>query len=141
MLLALGDQDAEHLTSLIIRVGKAPANLDRSSLTLDITDFLAHYSSQPLDQFDLSGALREITELIRRYNIMLPARIAMLIKALITLEGTSQIGQPEIQPGGNDAALPQENSLAADVAHAAGCVNCGDSWPKSNTSSNFCLAG
>ena len=32
MLLALGDQDAEHLTSLIIRVGKAPANLDRSSL-------------------------------------------------------------------------------------------------------------
>jgi ubiquinone biosynthesis protein len=95
MLLALGDQDAEHLTSLIIRVGKAPANLDRSSLTLDVTDFLAHYSSQPLDQFDLGGALREITELIRRYNIMLPARIAMLIKALITLEGTSQLVSPK----------------------------------------------
>jgi ubiquinone biosynthesis protein len=95
MLLALGDQDAEHLTSLIIRTGKAPANLDRSSLTLDITDFLAHYGSQPLDQFDLSGALREITELIRCYNIMLPARIAMLIKALITLEGTSQLVSPK----------------------------------------------
>lgn len=95
MLLALGDQDAEHLTSLIIRVGKAPANLDRSSLALDVTDFLAHYGSQPLDQFDLGGALREITELIRRYNIMLPARIAMLIKALITLEGTSQQLSPK----------------------------------------------
>jgi ubiquinone biosynthesis protein len=95
MLLALGDQDPEHLCSLIIRTSKVPINLDRSSLTLDITDFLAHYSSQPLDQFDLSGALKEITELIRRYNIMLPARIAMLIKALITLEGTSQLVSPK----------------------------------------------
>jgi ubiquinone biosynthesis protein len=95
MLLALGDQDAEHLTSLIIRTGKAPVNLDRASLTLDVTDFLAHYGNQPLDQFDLGGALREITELIRRYHIMLPARIAMLIKALITLEGTSQLVSPK----------------------------------------------
>jgi ubiquinone biosynthesis protein len=95
MLLALGDQDAEHLTSIIIRVGKAPMNLDRSSLAMDVTDFLAHYGSQPLDQFDLSGALREITEIIRRYNVMLPARIAMLLKALITLEGTSQIVSPK----------------------------------------------
>ena len=95
MLLALGDQDAEHLTSLIIRVGKVPADLDRASLTLDVTDFLAHYASQPLDQFDLSGALMEITELIRRYNIMLPARIAMLIKALITLEGTARLVSPK----------------------------------------------
>ena len=95
MLLALGDLDAEHLTSLMIRVGKAPANLDRSSLTLDVADFLAHYGSQSLEQFDLSGALREMTELIRRYHIMLPARIAMLIKALITLEGTARLVSPK----------------------------------------------
>ena len=30
MLLAVGNLDAEHLTSLIIRVGKAPADLDRA---------------------------------------------------------------------------------------------------------------
>jgi ubiquinone biosynthesis protein len=94
MLIAVGDLDAEHLTSIIVRVGKAPANLDRSTLVLDVTDFLAHYASQPLDQFDLSGALKEITELIRRYHIMLPARIAMLMKALITLEGTSRFVSP-----------------------------------------------
>jgi ubiquinone biosynthesis protein len=91
MLLALGDQDAELLTTMILRIGKGPSDLDRASLTLDVADFLAHYANQPLDQFDLSGALREITELIRRYHIMLPARIAMLIKALITLEGTSRL--------------------------------------------------
>jgi ubiquinone biosynthesis protein len=95
IFLALGDQDAEQLTTMILRMGKVPTDLDRASLTLDVTDFLAHYANQPLDQFDLSGALREITEVIRRYRIMLPARIAMLLKALITLEGTARFVNPK----------------------------------------------
>lgn len=94
LLLALGETDAEYLTTLILRIGKAPGNLDRSALSLDITDFLAHYGNQPIDQFDLSGALKEMTEILRRYYILLPARIAMLLKALITLEGTSQLASP-----------------------------------------------
>lgn len=90
MLVALGNLDAEHMTSMILRIGKAPINLDRSALSVDVADFLSYYASQSLEKFDLSGALREITEHIRRYNIILPARIAMLLKALITLEGTAR---------------------------------------------------
>ncbi len=94
MLLAVSNLDAEHLTSLIIRVGKVPQELDRAALSLDVTDFVSHYSSQPMDSFDLSGALSEMVELIRRYRISLPARLAMLIKVLITLEGTSRLLNP-----------------------------------------------
>ncbi len=94
MLLAVGNQDAEHLASIIVRVGATPPGMDRSSLGLDVADFVAHYGSQPLDRFDLSGALNELTEMIRRYNIMLPARIAMLVKVLVTLEGTSRLISP-----------------------------------------------
>jgi ubiquinone biosynthesis protein len=95
LLLALGESDAEYLTTLILRIGKSPGELDRATLSLDAADFLAHYGNQPLDQFDLSGALKEITEIIRRYRIMLPARIAMLLKALVTLEGTSKLACPK----------------------------------------------
>ncbi len=94
MLLAVAGQDAEHLAVLITRVGATPPNLDRSALTLDVADFVSHYGSQPLDRFDLSGALNEMTEMIRRYRIMLPARIAMLLKMLVTLEGTGRMLQP-----------------------------------------------
>ena len=94
MLLAATDQDAEHLTTLITRVGATPANLDRASLSLDVADFVSHYGNQSLDRFDLSGALNEMTEMIRRYRIMLPARIAMLLKMLVTLEGTARMLQP-----------------------------------------------
>jgi ubiquinone biosynthesis protein len=95
LLLALGDFDAEHMTTMIIRMGKTPADLDRAALSLDVADFLSYYASQSLDKFDLSGALNEMMEQIRRYHIMLPARIVMLLKALVTLEGTARLVSPK----------------------------------------------
>jgi len=94
-LVAVGNQDAGHLTAIITRVGAVPPELDRAALSLDVADFLAHYGTQSLDRFDLSGALNEMTEIMRRYHIMLPARIAMLIKVLVTLEGTSRLLSPK----------------------------------------------
>jgi len=95
MLLAVANQDAEHLTSIIIRVGKVPSELDRAALSLDVADFVALYGSQRLEDFDISGALNDITEMIRSYEISLPARVAMLIKVLVTLEGTAQLLSPK----------------------------------------------
>lgn len=95
MLVALSGLDAEHTTSMIVRLGKTPADLDRSALALDVADFLSYYASQSLEKFDLSGALNEMMEQIRRYHIVLPARIVMLLKALITLEGTARMVSPK----------------------------------------------
>jgi len=94
-LVAVGNGDAGHLTAIITRVGAVPPELDRAALSLDVADFLAHYGAQSLDRFDLSGALNEMTEMMRRYHVMLPARIAMLIKVLVTLEGTSRLLSPK----------------------------------------------
>ena len=95
MLLAIATQDAEHLTAIIIRVGSVPIGLDRAALSLDVADFISLYASQSLDDFDLSAALNDMTEMIRRYQISLPARVAMLIKVLVTLEGTAQLLNPK----------------------------------------------
>ena len=94
MLLALIEGDATHLTSVITRVGRVPAELDRAALSIDVADFVSNYTHQPLGQLDLTGALRELTEMIRRYQIILPARIAMLIKVLVMLEGTARLLSP-----------------------------------------------
>jgi ubiquinone biosynthesis protein len=95
LLVALSNLDAEQMTSMILRMGKTPPDLDRSALSLDVADFVSYYATQSLDKFDLSGALNEIVEHIRRYDIMLPARIIMLLKALVTLEGTSRQISPK----------------------------------------------
>ena len=70
------------------------SDLDQAALGLDVADFVAHYGNLRLDDFDLGGALNELMEMIRRYHILLPARVAMLIKVLIMLEGTSRLLSP-----------------------------------------------
>ena len=94
MLSAVVHCDAVHLTSIITRIGTVPPQLDAASLSIDVTDFLAHYAHQQIDELELGGALNEMVEIIRRYHIMLPARIALLIKVLVMLEGTGRLLNP-----------------------------------------------
>jgi len=54
-----------------------------------------HYGSQPIELFDLGGALSEMIEVIRRHAIVLPAPLAMLLKVLIMLEGTGRMLCPK----------------------------------------------
>jgi ubiquinone biosynthesis protein len=95
LFLSVTSLDAEHLTSVITRVGAVPVELDRSSLAVDLADYIAHYGSQSLESLDLSASLNELLDLIHRYRIGLPAKMAMLLKLLVTLEGTSKLLSPK----------------------------------------------
>jgi len=95
LFLALTNLDAEHLTSVVVRVGAVPAELDRASLSVDLADYIAHYGSQSFESLDLSTSVNELLDLIHRYRISLPARMAMLLKALVTLEGTGKLLSPK----------------------------------------------
>lgn len=95
LFLALTNLDAEHLTSVVVRVGSVPAELDRASLSVDLADYIAHYGSQSFESLDLSTSVNELLDLIHRYRISLPARMAMLLKALVTLEGTGKLLSPK----------------------------------------------
>jgi len=95
MLIALVNLDAEHLTSIIVRVGAVPPELDRAGLSAELADFISYYAGQPLDRFDIGGTLREMTDIIWRYGIMLPARLATLMKAMVTLDGTGRLLAPK----------------------------------------------
>lgn len=95
MLLAIVNQDVTILTSLIKKVGTSPPELDEGALAIDIADFVGHYATQSLDQFDLGGALTDMTQIIHRHGISLPPQVALLIKTLVTLEGTTRMLTPK----------------------------------------------
>ncbi|MCA9136683.1 MAG: hypothetical protein KDB00_07990, partial [Planctomycetales bacterium] len=81
------------LTRLIRRVGEAPPTLDESALSIDVADFISTYGQQSMDQFDLAGALTALNELLHKHSIKLPNQSALLLKMLISLEGTlSELG-------------------------------------------------
>lgn len=95
MLLAVASRDASLLTTLIKRVGNSPPRLDESTLSIDVADLVATYGSQPLESFDLGGALNDVTEIMHRHQISLPPQTSMLIKMLISLEGTLHLLSPQ----------------------------------------------
>ena len=109
MFLALTHRDAQHLASIITRVGAVPPGLDQASLCLDVNDFLSHYASQSVAELDVGAALSEMIEIIRRYNIMLPARIALLLRVLIMLEGTSRLLSPKFSL--MDVIIPYQKKM------------------------------
>jgi ubiquinone biosynthesis protein len=94
MLVAIVNHDVVILTALIQRIGTSPPGMDEGALSIDVADFVGHYASQPLDRFDMSGALNEIVDIIYRHRITLPPQVGMLIKTLVTLEGTAKMLSP-----------------------------------------------
>jgi ubiquinone biosynthesis protein len=94
MLMSIVSQDAQQLTSLVMRLGAVPPGLDEPALSVDLAEFVSHYANQPVDTFDLAGALTEMIEIVQQYRIALPSSMAMLIKVLVMLEGTARLLQP-----------------------------------------------
>jgi ubiquinone biosynthesis protein len=94
MLMAIVTQDSQQLTSLVMRLGAVPPGLDEPALSVDLAEFTSHYANQPVESFDLAGALSEMIEIVQRYRIVLPSSFAMLIKVLVMLEGTARLLQP-----------------------------------------------
>lgn len=94
MLIAIISQDPQQLTSQVMRLGAVPPGLDEPALCVDLTEFVNHYANQPVDAFDLAGALTEMVEIIQRYRIALVPAMSMLIKVLVMLEGTARMLEP-----------------------------------------------
>lgn len=94
MLMAVVQDDPAQLVAAITRLGSTPANLDEAALATDVADFVEHYGHQSVGGFDLTGAITELIKIIRRYDIILPASIGMLLKMLVQLEGTARLLAP-----------------------------------------------
>ncbi|MGB6043406.1 MAG: AarF/ABC1/UbiB kinase family protein [Pirellulales bacterium] len=95
LLMSIIRQDDVSLTAVIMRVGEVPLDLDENALRGELADFVSHYGNQPMATFRLASALNEMMEIIRRFQIMLPAQIALLLKTLVMLEGTARTLNPE----------------------------------------------
>jgi ubiquinone biosynthesis protein len=95
ILMAVGLQDTQELTEIAMRLGVAPADLDRDALRAEIATFLAEYAGQSVRDVHLSEALQRVMEVIRRFRIVLPVEAALLLKTLVMLEGTSRLLHPQ----------------------------------------------
>jgi ubiquinone biosynthesis protein len=95
MLMAVVNHSSDDLAEILMRLGSAPLETPRDQLRADVTDFVADYTGQSIQELDLSSALNSLLKIIRRYNITLPPSLSLLLRTLIELEGTAQQLSPE----------------------------------------------
>lgn len=95
MLMAIVQRDVPLLASIVKRVGKTPPDLDEGQFAIDVADFVGAYATQSLTHFDLENALSDMITMINRHRIVLPSQATLLIKVLITLEGTGRRLNPD----------------------------------------------
>lgn len=94
ILLAAGERDAGRLTDAVTRICGTPRDLDRAALSTNLMEFFEEYGTQDLSQFNVSGALRGISNILHNHGLILPGKLSLLIRCLIELEGTGRSLSP-----------------------------------------------
>lgn len=95
LLLALIDRRSEEAVEAFLRIGRAPPDLDREALLRHAETFIERYHGVRLENLQLGEILVDFVRLIRDHDIALPPDLALLAKALITVEGLGQVLDPE----------------------------------------------
>lgn len=92
--------------------------VDEASLILEIQSFVDQYHGVPLKQISLGVMLNDLVAILRGHRLMLPADLALLIKAFITLEGMGRELDPDFDVA--KEAMPMlERALRARYTPAA----------------------
>jgi ubiquinone biosynthesis protein len=88
IMVATTSGDHRSLTRLVKRIGNAPAHIDDALFSSDVSEYIGTYGRQPIDQFDVTSALNDLSAILHRHGIKLPHQSALLLKMLLSLEGT-----------------------------------------------------
>jgi len=101
------DQIADLLASLVSRDYEAILNIliewagdvqiNETKLAMDLDEFFFYYESASLRQISFGKMLSDLTAVMRENHLSVPADLAMLFKALITLEGLGRQLDPDFQ--------------------------------------------
>ncbi|MCL7713566.1 2-polyprenylphenol 6-hydroxylase [Stenotrophomonas mori] len=78
--------------------------IDEARLQQDLGNFVDQYRGVPLKDLRVGLMLGDVTALLRQYGLTLPADLALMIKAFLTLEGMGRQLDPDFDMAG--AARP-----------------------------------
>lgn len=96
LLASLVSKDYEAILNILIDwAGNVP--IDEAKLAADLDEFLFNYENASLRQINFGNMLNDLTAVMRENNLSVPPDLAMLFKALITLEGFGRQLDPDFQ--------------------------------------------
>jgi ubiquinone biosynthesis protein len=96
LLQAVVDRDSEAMVHALLRISSAEDTVDQRGLERELLDVLDSYYAIPIKEMNIGQLLMAITELLRTYRLRLPPDLIIVIKALVTAEGTARLIYPDL---------------------------------------------
>jgi ubiquinone biosynthesis protein len=87
LLLGLVEHRPQAVADVLLDWTGDARGVDLGQLETEIESFVDQYQGTPLAQLSLGGMLSDVTAILREHHLALPADLALLIKAFISLEG------------------------------------------------------
>ncbi|MFO7801015.1 MAG: AarF/UbiB family protein [Desulfovermiculus sp.] len=96
LLEGIVDRDSETVLDILLDFSEHESGVDIDELHRDIMDLLDDYYSLPLAEVNIGQLLSSITSLLHQYKIRIKSDLAIMIKAMVTSEGSARLLYPQL---------------------------------------------
>lgn len=96
LIEALVDKDSETVLNVLLALSSQDKTVQKEILHREIMDILDDFHSVPLKDLNLGHLLSDMTQIFQQHRIRLRSELAIMIKALVTSEGTARFLYPDL---------------------------------------------
>ena len=97
LIKAVVDKDSKALMDTLLVMTNGQSTINRRSLERQLLEILDSYHAVPVKELNIGHLLMDVTALLRQHRLALPTDLVIMIKTMITAEGTAR----HIYPGLN----------------------------------------
>ena len=96
LINAVVDKDSEKILGILLNMTRGSEDVNANRLEREILDILDIYHSLPIRELNLGQLLLDLSTMLRENRLQVPVDLAIMIKALITAEGTARQLHPDL---------------------------------------------
>jgi ubiquinone biosynthesis protein len=96
LMKSVVERDTRALLNALLRVTNGEPGIDRRALERELLDLLDSFYATTLGDLNLGELLLDMTALVREHRLRLQPDLVLMVKALVTAEGTARLIYPEL---------------------------------------------
>lgn len=97
LLSSIVDKNSDDLVNSFIRLCRHKSQkIDKQGLQREVLDLLDRYHAVPLKEMDIGRFLTSLLGLLRDFKLQLPPEMIIMVKALVTADGSARLADPDL---------------------------------------------